>query len=361
MKKTWLQCLHQAAVLCPGAVLLTSTLQAQEDSHGESSPLNLTQPNNQAFPWADAGAWISWFWNLRVVRIGDADVLVSQIAFALLLLIGGIWAARRLSRGLKRRLTTRTSLDASAVAAVEKLLFYLLMVVVIIMAMQAMRIPIAIFTIFGGAIAIGVGFGAQNIFNNFISGLILMLDRPIRLGDTVEVSNHYGKIAEIGARCTRLRRFDGIDVLVPNSALVENDVINWTLADKQVRQVVRVGIAYGSNLQKASDLLLQAANERKEVLNSGHRSSQVIFEDFGDNALTFDLFFWLELSELINMRSIRSDIRFRIDHLFREAGISIAFPQRDIHLNTLRPLEVKMITEPTAGLPSGTQKEKAGA
>ena len=145
-----------------------------------------------------------------------------------------------------------------------------------------------------------------------------------------------------------MRRFDGVDVLVPNSALVENDVINWTLADKQVRQVVRVGIAYGSDVRKAADLLLQAANEQPEVLKEEKQNSQVIFDDFGDNALIFDLYFWLELSELINMRIIRSNVRFRIDELFREAGITIAFPQRDVHLDTLKPLEVKMLDPGTA-------------
>ena len=237
----------------------------------------------------------------------------------------------------------RTTLDVSAVTAVEKLLFYLLLVIVVLLALQAMQIPIGMFTIFGGAIAIGVGFGAQNIFNNFISGLILMFDRPIRIGDTVEVSSNYGKIANVGARCTRLRRFDGVDVLIPNSTLIENDVINWTLADKQVRQVVRVGIAYGSDVQRAKELLLQAADEQPEVIKEEKLNSLVVFEDFGDNALIFDLYFWLELSELVNMRIIRSNVRFRIEELFREADITIAFPQRDTHLDTLKPLEIRMV------------------
>ena len=301
------------------------------------------EPAPSPVNWTNTGEWLSWFWNLQVVSIGQAELLVSQIVFALVVLVLGFWLARWISRGVRRRLVSRTSLDVSAVTAVEKLLFYLLVVIVLLLVLQTLQVPIAMFTVFGGAIAIGVGFGAQNIFSNFISGLILMLDRPVRLGDTVEVADNYGKIAEIGARCTRLRRFDGVDVLVPNSALVENDVINWTLADKQVRQVVRVGVAYGSDVRKAADLLLQAANEQPEVLREEKQNSQVIFDDFGDNALIFDLYFWLELSELINMRIIRSNVRFRIDELFREAGITIAFPQRDVHLDTLKPLEVKML------------------
>ena len=140
--------------------------------------------------WTSVGEWLSWFWNLKVVSIGQAELLVSQIVFALVVLVFGIWLARRISRGVRRRLVSRTSLDVSAVTAVEKLLFYLLAVIVVLLVLQTLQVPIAMFTVFGGAIAIGVGFGAQNIFSNFISGLILMLARPVRLGDTVEVSEN---------------------------------------------------------------------------------------------------------------------------------------------------------------------------
>lgn len=319
--------------MIPG--LLPATLRAQQVPPGGEA----------AAPtfWTNLAEWLSWFWNLRVIHIGETEVMVSQIVFTLILLVGGIWLARWISRRVRLRLIKRTTLDVSAVTAVEKVLFYLLLVIVVLLALQSMQIPIGMFTVFGGAIAIGVGFGAQNIFNNFISGLILMFDRPIRIGDTVEVSNNYGRIANIGARCTRLRRFDGVDVLVPNSTLIENDVINWTLADKQVRQAVQVGIAYGSDVRRATELLLQAADEQPEVLQEEPLHSLVVFDDFGDNALIFDLYFWLELSELINMRIIRSNVRYRIEELFREAGITIAFPQRDTHLDTLKPLEIKMV------------------
>lgn len=294
--------------------------------------------------WADVRELAGWLWNLRIVHIGETDVMVSQLVVTVLLVVIGLWLAGWVARRVRLRLLGSTALDVSAATAIEKLLFYLLVVIVALLALQTLQIPIGMFAVFGGAIAIGVGFGAQSIFNNFISGLVLMFDRPIRLGDTVEVSGNYGRIAEIGARCTRLRRFDGVDVLVPNSTLIENDVINWTLADKEVRQVVKVGIAYGSDVKQAADLLAQAATEQAEVLTGDDRSPLVLFEDFGDNALVFELVFWLELSDAVNMRTIRSSIRFRVDELFREAGITIAFPQRDIHLDTARPLEVRMLT-----------------
>lgn len=331
--------------------LATMTAFALTSSPLFAEPEADTADSKTAMPdnWVDIAQWLDWFWDLEVIRVGEVKVMVSQIVIALILMTVGIWLAGRVSAGVRSRLSKRTDLDISAVAAVEKLLFYVLLVIVVLLAIQALNIPITMFAFFGGAIAIGVGFGAQSIFNNFISGLILMLDRPIRLGDTVEIGGNYGKIAEIGGRCTRLRRFDGVDVLVPNSSLLENDVINWTLADRQVRQAVKVGIAYGSDVSVASRLLLQAANEQAEVLKEDALCSQVLFEDFGDNALVFELYFWLVLSESTVMRIIRSNIRYRIDELFREAGISIAFPQRDIHVDSLNPLEIRMVnarTEP---------------
>jgi small-conductance mechanosensitive channel len=316
--------------------LLPSRLFAESEATEDKA----TMPDN----WTDIAQWLSWFWDLEIIRVGEVKVMISQIVIALILLTVGIWLAGRISTGVRFRLTQRTDLDISAVTAVEKLLFYLLLIIVVLFAIQALHIPIAMFAFLGGAIAIGVGFGAQSIFNNFISGLVLMLDRPIRLGDTVEIGDNYGRIAEIGARCTRLRRFDGVDVLVPNSALLENDVINWTLADQRVRQEVKIGIAYGSDVSLASKLLLQAANEQPEVLQEETLNSEVIFDDFGDNALIFELYFWLNLSESTVMRIIRSNVRYRIDELFRDAGISIAFPQRDIHVESLKPLEIRMVT-----------------
>lgn len=341
------QAQSEAPAEAPAAPAATDAAESSGEGAESVEPLMTTQPADSPeddFHWADVGRWIQWTWNLPVLRVGEAEVRVSQIVLAVVVLIVGLVVARRITRLIRNRLMSRTPLDVSAAAALEQLMFYVLMVAVFLMALQTVSIPITMFAFLGGAIAIGLGFGAQNIFNNFISGLILMLERPIRLGDTVEVGEHYGRIADIGARCTRVRRFDGVDVLVPNSFLLENAVVNWTLADKQVRQVVRVGAAYGSDVHKAREMLLKAVENHPDVLT--YIEPRVIFEDFGDNALLFDLYFWLELSESINMRTIRSEIRFRINDLFSEAGITIAFPQRDVHLDTLTPLDVRVLQQP---------------
>jgi small-conductance mechanosensitive channel len=207
-------------------------------------------------------------------------------------------------------------------------------------ALSLLGIPLTAFAFATGAIAIGVGFGAQNIINNFISGWILMAERPIRIGDFIEIDNTYGAVEIIGNRSTRIRRTDGVHLLVPNSQLLERTVVNWTLIDREVRTTVRVGVAYGSPVGKVAELILQAVKEQPETKTEPHPS--VVFEDFGDSALIFDAYLWCDVGGEKFLREIRSAIRFRITELFEENGITIAFPQRDVHLDVRHPLEVRV-------------------
>mgnify|MGYP000097251642 FL=1 len=158
-----------------------------------------------------------------------------------------------------------------------------------------------------------------------------MWERPIRIGDFLEMGDIRGTVESVNTRSTRIRRNDGVHVLIPNSYLLENTVINWTLVDKLMRTTVRVGVAYGSDVKVVRQLMEQAANEHPEVLNEP--PAVVFFEDFGDNALIFDLKLWIDSGEERDLRRIRSDIRFRLEELFDEAGIVVAFPQRDIHVD----------------------------
>ena len=167
-----------------------------------------------------------------------------------------------------------------------------------------------------------------------------MVERPIRIGDIIEHSGAEGKVADIGNRCVRIRRTDGIDVLVPNSYFLEQDVINWTLFDSDVRGDLRIGVAYGSNIELVKKLMEKAAREHPRVKQN--LEILVLFEDFGDNALIFNLQFWTRVTRPMDLRRIQSDLRFTLDATFKENGISIAFPQRDLHIDTLKPLEVRV-------------------
>jgi len=296
-------------------------------------------------------------WNLQIMTLGGQPVTVGKIILGLAVFLIGILLIRRFTPVVRMRVLSRTRLDENAVAALEKVISYALLVIVILFSLQIVNIPLSIFAFLGGAVALAFGFGAQNILNNFISGWILMIERPIRIGDLIELEGHYGSVESIGARCTRIRLFTGIHILVPNSALLEKNVINWTLSDDRVRVHVAVGVAYGSPTRKVEELIRRAVDENKKILNDP--APIILFEDFGDNALLFEVHFWVSVRRLMDARRIKSEVRFRTDDLFREAGITIAFPQRDVHLDTLSPLEVRLSRDMRRQEEKERKKQKA--
>jgi potassium-dependent mechanosensitive channel len=283
----------------------------------------------------------SSIWRFEVARIGDQPVLVSQCVIALLILVIGVWLARRASRVIVGRLAKLPGVKPNAVAAIEKLVFYGLVLVVAAIALQTVSIPVSAFAVLGGAFAIGLGFGAQTLFNNFISGLILILEQPIRVGDVIEIEGQRGRVEDVGARCTRIRRADGVDLLVPNSKLLENHVINWTLGDRRMRTEVKVGVAYGSDVSKVVEILDGSVRDCPRVLHDV--DPIVVFEDFGADALLFAVEFWVEVEDDVDDDVwARSDVRFKIEARCRAAGIDLPFPQRHVHLDTARPLDVRL-------------------
>ena len=271
---------------------------------------------------------------------GGGAITVGQIVEVLLLFLGGYIVSRVLGYALTRRLAA-TKLRADAVHTIKRVVFFVILVLVFMTALGLLGIPLTAFAFATGAIAIGIGFGAQNIINNFISGWILMAERPIRIGDFIELQEAQGTVERIGTRSTRIRRTDGVHLLVPNSVLLENTVVNWTLVDHEIRSLVRVGVAYGSPVQKVAELIMRAVTEQAET--KAEPAPIVVFEDFGDNALIFDAYFWCDVAGEKQMRVVRSDIRFRISALFEQEGVVIAFPQRDVHLDTTAPLEVRVL------------------
>ena len=271
---------------------------------------------------------------------GNPPILVSQLVLVVAVLLGGYLLSKLVARFLHRRLK-QTGLRADASYLLEKIVFYALLVIVVMTALSLLNVPLAAFAFVSGAVAIGVGFGAQNLINNFISGWILLMERPVRIGDFIEIDSNMGVIDNIGNRSTRVHRTDGVHILIPNSQMLERVVVNWTLVDDRIRTTVRVGVAYGSPVEKVAELIRQAVDAEPDVLSEPAVS--VIFEDFGDSALIFDAYFWADVGGERFLRDIRSSIRFRIDKLFRENGIVIAFPQRDVHMNTAKPLEVRMV------------------
>jgi len=211
------------------------------------------------------------------------------------------------------------------------------------------NIPLAVFAFFGGILAIGIGFGAQHLIGNFISSIILMFDRTISVGDLVEMEGQFGRVKSIGLRSSSIQRFDGVEVLVPNSQFLEQKVTNWTLSDRKVRYEIVVGVSYGAPTREVADRILEVVRGDGRVQVTP--DPVVIFESFGESAMMFRVFFWLFLDPGVDNRVVCSDLRHRIKESLDQAGIVIAFPQRDVRLEAKGPIEVKVLPSDEAAGP----------
>jgi small-conductance mechanosensitive channel len=296
---------------------------------------------------ADVWAISHQVWQYEITSVEDRPITVGKIIMALVLLILGLLFSNRLTTQMGKQLVKRVGLTQAAAFAIQQILHYLILVLLVLFVLSMVRIPLTFFTFIGGALAIGVGFGSQNIVNNFLSGLILMLERPIKIGDIVEAEGVQGTVEWVGARSTIIKTFNNLRLVLPNSTLLQNKVINWSLTDDIVRREIVAGVIYGSPVRTVEKLLKQAAGEHNLV--EQYPNPLVLFEDFGNNSLVFTLIIWINMTKTgraqLYIRQVESDIRFRIDELFRENHIIIAFPQRDVHLDTLKPLEVRIKKE----------------
>jgi len=286
---------------------------------------------------------VAAIWNFQLTAIDGRPLTVGKVTIALLVLLVGVPIAKVVIRRISHRLFTRIGLEPGAAAAFQTLALYAVVVCLAVFALWVSEIPITVFALAGGAIAIGVGFGSQNVINNFISGLILLAERPIKVGDLIEVGDTFGEVESIGARSTKIKSFDNFHIIVPNGAFLEQNVVNWTHSDNLVRVHLQVGVAYGSPTRQVEEFIRQAVGELDQAVIPPEPT--VLFEDFGDSALIFEALFWIVMRRPTDRRRALSDVRFRIDELFRENGIVIAFPQRDVHLDNLQPLQVRLLDE----------------
>jgi potassium efflux system protein len=292
----------------------------------------------------EAAQIVGRVWDIVLVKGSDGKPLVTvgTLCAGIVLLGLGYIAAGMISRWMASKLLTRFGLSKSGVAPLQSITFYALLATFTMLSLNVLNVPLTVFSFLGGALAIGAGFGSQNIVNNFISGLILLAERPIRVGDVIQLDQWTGTVTQIGARSTKIANGSNHEIIVPNSKLLETSVVNWTLSDDTVGCTVTIGAAYGSPTREVQRLLLHAAQQHQHVLKEPQ--PQVVFADFGADSLAFELKFWLNLRES-NKGEVESDLRFAIDELFADRGLVIAYPQRDVHLNVLRPVEIRL-TQP---------------
>ncbi|MBN8710942.1 MAG: hypothetical protein BGO12_00860 [Verrucomicrobia bacterium 61-8] len=269
-------------------------------------------------------------------------VSLGKLLSALVWLVLAFALSKVVSRTVCNRIQTRFSLDPVRVSALEKALFVAILAIALLTILNWLNIPLTAFAFMGGALAIGIGFGAQTLVNNFISGLILLAERRIKVGDTIEVDGHTGSVLNLGTRCSRVRKGNGSEVLVPNSYLLEKNVVNWTLTDYRHAFDFAVGLSYGTDISKAIALLHSAVDAEGKVLKSP--APVVFFEDFGSQALIFRVSYWVDLRGTDN-RVVGSNIRTRIAQLCQEQDIQISAPNQDLRLHTPDAIRVRMISQ----------------
>ena len=252
-----------------------------------------------------------------------------QIFLLIALLMVVFWISSHTKRFLFNRFLVNSGLDRSLQYAIAQIVANVVLVVGVFVVLENTGIHLGALTVFAGAVGVGVGFGLQNIASNFISGLVILAERPITIGDRVEVAGIAGQVQQIRARSTVIRTNDNITMIVPNTKFIDSPVTNWTYGDPRVRFRIPVGVAYGSDIDKVRQTLLAAARENPNTLQDPAPS--VFLDKFGESSIDFELVVWSsEMS--YRPRRYRSDVNFAIEKKFREAGIEIASPQRDIRI-----------------------------
>ncbi len=265
--------------------------------------------------------------NIGSFRLVPLEIFEAVVVFSLVLVMSS-WFKRRLEKSW----LPKTNMTRSARESMATISGYVGILIASIFALSFIGMDFSKLAIVAGALSVGIGFGLQNVVNNFISGLILLFERPIKTGDWIVVGETEGHVKRISIRSTHIQTFDRADVIVPNSEIISGTVTNWMLRDRSGRLRLPISVAYGTNTETVRDLLLEVATNHTEIIagNSVIADPQVLFMDFGDSSLNFELRCYIY--NVDNRRVVMSDLNFAVDKIFRENNISIPFPQREIRI-----------------------------
>lgn len=256
--------------------------------------------------------------NLYNVLIGLGVIIVTSILM-------------RLYKRVYKKLVARNTIDAGTAHSIYSIVKYLIWVVVFVLLLDTLGVKVSILIASAAALLVGVGLGLQQLFNDVASGIILLIERSLKVDDVVEMENEMiGRVVSIGIRTSKLKTRDNVVVIVPNSQLVNDRVINWSHVEKLTRFHVDVGVAYGSDVALVTKVLKDCANAHEHILM--HPAPFVRFINFGDSSLDFQIFFWT--NEAFVVENTKSDLRYKIDKAFRENEIQIPFPQRDVYIKS---------------------------
>jgi len=267
--------------------------------------------------------------DFQIVTLGSAPVTLQTIIYLLVFTILLLYLSGKLRKWLTDDLLTRTKLGIGARQATGTIVRYLVLVVGFVIILQTAGIDLTALNVLAGAVGIGVGFGLQNIVNNFVSGLIILFERPIQVGDRIVVGDVEGDVVHIGGRSTTVISNDNISIIVPNSKFITENIVNWSHSDPKVRFRIPVSVAYGSDARLVEKILLGVAAENQDVLATPKPGVRLM--EFGDSGLKFELRAWSS-SRVHQKGTLISALNFAIYEKFAEHGIEIPFPQRDLRI-----------------------------
>jgi potassium efflux system protein len=337
---------------CWGGILMMSLREWQQALNKQNSSGSGKQASDRyTLQWLSMRVlWASWFpfffiailmaWGAKnaviigffrlinyPIPIGDMQFSLLGFVYSALMLLLTHLSSQLWRRMLREKFLSGSGMDTGLKDSITSISIYLIWAIGIFISLRMVGVSSTSLTVVFGALSIGLGFGLQNIFNNFISGIILLFERPIQVGDAVEISGVWGVVQKINVRSTLVQTYDNASLIIPNSEFISNKVINWSFKDHRIRRVITVGVAYGSDTALVSGTLKEIAEKAQWVLKTPE--PDVLFSDFGDSALIFKLRVWTLVDHMVK---VETHIRFEIERLFREHHIEIPFPQHDVHI-----------------------------
>lgn len=269
------------------------------------------------------------FWQQKIFELGDFVLTVGMvISIALLIFI--TWALLTMVKKYLIHRRERIKGERARRLSLYQLIRYLVWVIVISSCITVLGFDVTLLVAGSAALLVGIGFGLQNIFSDLISGLFMLVERKVKVGDVMEVDNIVGKVQSINLRTSELLTRDGYNIIVPNHKFITENVINWSHNSYDRRFQIEVGVSYNSDVNLVTKVLLKCAHEQKELIRENEHAPLVRFQDFGDSSLVFYLMFWT--SDIFPVEQIKSELRYKIFKAFRENNITIPFPQRDVHV-----------------------------
>ncbi len=276
---------------------------------------------------------IKEFLNVPITSIGKSPITIWDITYFLILIFLLLYLTSKLRKWIVYKLLSKSKIDLGVRIAVGTIARYIILVIGFIIILQTVGIDLSALTIMAGALGVGIGFGLQNVTNNFVSGIIILFERPIKVGDRIEMGDVSGDVVRISMRSTEILTNDNISIIVPNSDFISTKVINWSHTDRNIRFNFPVGVSYKEDPERVKKLLLEVANSNDAVLKQP--KPDVLFSDFGDSSIDFKLRVWTR--EYINRPNVlKSQLYYEIFKKFRENNIEIPFPQRDVLIRNFK-------------------------